>query len=89
MSKSKTQTRKLELEFDLPEFVDSDIDVVLNNNQLIIRAEKKTEKKIKRSGFLHDEKSQREFLYTTSLEGLKVKQFKREFNNGKLKVSVF
>jgi hypothetical protein len=23
------------------------------------------------------------------LEGLKVKQFKREFNNGKLKVSVF
>lgn len=89
MSKSKPQTREMEFEFDLPEFEDSDISVILKNNQLTIQAKRSTDKKVERAGFFHDEKTQRDFCYVTSLEGLEFKEFRREFNKGKLKVIVF
>ncbi|MEM4230320.1 MAG: Hsp20 family protein [Candidatus Pacearchaeota archaeon] len=82
----KNNKKEVLLEFDLPEFEKKDIKIKIGKNRLSIKAEKKQEKKIKREGFFHAEKSYRVFSYSTTLPKINPKTAEIKFEKGKLKI---
>jgi len=84
----KHNSKEVVLEFSLPEFKKEDIKVRFAKNSVVIKAEKKLEKKIQRKDFFHQEKIQRNFNYATTLPTINPKKAKAEFKKGILRISV-
>jgi len=84
----KNNSKGVELKFELPGFDKKDIKLKISKNLLSINAEKKSEKKVKRKDFFHQEKSYRQFSYATTLPSVQPKKAEIEFKKGVLKVKV-
>ncbi len=82
----KDNSREIEFSFRLPEFDRKDINLHITKNSLSINARKKSEKKIKRKDFFHQERTERHFNYVTTLPNIKIKKAKIEFKKGILKI---
>ncbi len=81
-------SKEVSLEFKLPEFDKKDIHLHLSKNSLSINANKKSEKKIKKKDYFHEERTERHFTYTTTLPNIKPKKAKISFEKGNLKIKV-
>jgi len=84
----KNNSKEVVLEFNLPEFKKKDIDVKLSKNSVFVRAEKKSEKKLQKKDFFHQEKTAKVFNYQTTLPKVNVKKAKIDFKLGVLKIVI-
>ncbi len=82
----KHNSKEVELKFELPGFKKKDIKMHLSKNSLSINASKKQENKVKKKDFFHQEKSEKHFVYSTTLPTIKPKKAKISFNKGVLKI---
>jgi HSP20 family protein len=82
----KNNSKEVVLEFNLPEFSKEDVRVNLSPKAVVIKAERKTKKKVQREDFFHKEKSYRRFSYTTTLPAVEPKKAKISFKKGILKI---
>jgi len=84
--KKKETSSEIVLEFDLKGFDKKDINIKLSKNGLAIKAEKKTDNKVKKGGFFQEEKSFRSFNYQMPLPDILPGKSNISFNNGILKI---
>ncbi len=84
----KNKKKEVILEFDLPGFAKKDIKIDLRKNLALISAQKSTEKKVKKKGYFHQEKTFRSFSYKTTLPTVEPKKAKIEFKKGTLKIKL-
>lgn len=74
------------LNFNLPHFTRSDINVNISKNSVAIRANRKLSKNIQKKDFFHSEKSTSSFDYLTTTPLINPKKAKIEFKKGVLKI---
>ena len=84
----KNNSREVVLEFNLPGFTKKDVKLKITKNSLIIKANKKHEKKIQRKDFYHQEKGSQSFNYVTTLPNINPKKAKTSFKAGILKIVI-
>lgn len=82
-----SQSKEVILKFNLPEFSKKDINVKLSKNTASVKAEKTSEKKLKKKDFFHQEKTYKSFGYSTTLPRINPKKAKTEFRKGVLKIT--
>lgn len=87
MEKMKHNSRQVLLELDLPEFKRREIKIDLSEDSALIRAEKKSEKKIKKKDFFQEESTSKSFVYSTTLPGINPDLAKISFKGGVLKIT--
>ena len=82
----KSDSKEVSIDLKLPEFDKKDIKLHLSKNSLSINAHKKSEKKVKKKDFFHEEKMEHQFFYSTTLPSIIPKKAKIEFKKGNLKI---
>jgi HSP20 family protein len=83
----KSDSKKVVLKFELPEFNKKDINLRISKNFIQVKAEKKSENKTQKKGFAYEEKVQRSFDYSTSIPTIIPAKTKIEFKKGVLKIT--
>ena len=83
----KTDSKKIELKFNLPDFEKKDIKVKLSKGSLWIKADKKQKNKVQKKDFFQSERSHQRFYYATSLPKIDYKKAKIDFKKGILKIT--
>ena len=84
----KNNSKEVSLDFNLPDFSKKDIKIKFSKGNVVIKAEKKQEKHVKRKDFFHEEKIYRKFDYSTTLPEVNSKKAKIKFNQGKLNIKI-
>jgi HSP20 family molecular chaperone IbpA len=84
----KNKSKKVELEFNLPEYKKKDINVKVKKDSLALTANKSNRSEVQKDDFFHKEESSSSFSYFTSLPPVKHKKAKTSFRKGVLKVVV-
>src|SRR5690242_15563856 len=80
---------ELVIKADLPEVVEKDIDVRVENNMLTIRGERKLEEKVKEENYLRMERSYGFFTRSFSLPNtVNTEQIQAEYSDGVLTVTL-
>ena len=82
----KSNKKDVILEFSLPEFAKKDIKVKVTKDSVVVKAEKKSQKKVKKKDFFHAESSHRVFNYATTIPAVDSKKTKITFSKGILKI---
>ncbi len=82
----KHNKKEVSLNFKLPDFKRSEIDVDISKKSIAIRASKKISKEIQKKDFFHSEKTTKSFDYLTSIPEINPKKVKIEFKKGILKI---
>ncbi|MCW8966781.1 MAG: Hsp20/alpha crystallin family protein [Candidatus Pacearchaeota archaeon] len=84
----KTNKDNIILEFNLSEFKEKDINVEVSNNSIDVSAYKKDEKEVKKKDFFAEEKTQKSFVYNSSLPSVDAGNVKKSFSKGILKIVI-
>jgi len=84
----KTDSKKVVLDFKLPDFKREEIKVKLSKNLLWVKADRKHKKKTQKKDFFHSEQAHQKFYYSTTLPKINPKKAKVEFKKGVLKIIV-
>lgn len=82
----ENKSKEVKLKFELPGFERKNIKIKLGKDKAEIKAEKKTESRVKRKDFFHEEKSYRSFSYYTTLPKINPGKAKIEFKKGVLRI---
>ena len=84
----KTSLKEVVLGLDLPGFDRKDVKVKVTKNGVVVKAEKKQEKRVQRKDFFHEQKTYRSFSYVTNVPEVDPKKAKISFRKGKLRITV-
>jgi len=78
--------KEVVLEFSLPGYKEEDIELNIEKNHISITAKHQIEKKVQRQDFFHDEKTLKNFEYSSTLPSIDPKKAKFSFVDGVLKI---
>lgn len=82
----KTNSKEVVLGLDLPGFDRKDVKIKIMKNGIVVKAEKKQEKRIQRKDFFHEQKTYKSFSYVTNTPEINPKKAKISFRKGKLQI---